>query len=275
MSKITVLGANGMLGGMMVKALRARGHEVRGVGRDIFNVYPAGSSILGVKLSRATDPDTQYVVNCIGAIKPAFKGDLTDAIYTNAVFPRQLANVCELSKKSLIHITTDCVFDGLKGPYDENSKHNATDEYGKSKSLGEPSNCLVLRTSIIGPEFGGNKKSLLEWVRSQEGKLVNGFTNHLWNGLTTLQLSKYVGAVIENGFHENGTFHLFGSEHDKLSVILEIANAYGIEITVKPIETPEPCDRRLTTVKKMQRKMDNIFGVPYIGTMLEELVAFK
>lgn len=268
MSKVTVLGANGMLGGMMVKVLKSYGHEVRGVGRDVFEVGPAGNSIIGIKLSRVLDPDTQYVINCIGAIKPAFKGDIVNAIYTNAVFPRQLANVCEAFKRSLIHITTDCVFDGANGPYDENSKHNATDEYGKSKSLGEPTNCLVIRTSIIGPEFGGNKKSLLEWVRGQGGKEISGFTNHLWNGLTTKELAGCVSSIMKRELFENGTFHLFSEDVTKAELVSKIAKAYNIDCKINNIEAPTACDRRLRSIKKLQR-----FVAPStLDEMLEDLV---
>lgn len=253
MSKVTVLGANGMLGGMMVKVLKKMGHEVRGVTREMFDVSPTTESVIGIKLYRTTDDDTQYVINCIGAIKPAFKNNLINPIYTNAIFPRQLADVCEKSKKRLIHITTDCVFDGKVGPYDENSKHNADDEYGKSKSLGEPPNCLVLRTSIIGPEWGGNKKSLLEWVRAQGGKEINGFTNHKWNGLTTKELSGCISSIMSRDLFENGTFHLFSNDVTKAELVIKLAKAYNIDCKIKEVEAPTPCDRRLRTVKLMNR----------------------
>jgi dTDP-4-dehydrorhamnose reductase len=254
---------------MVVKALKNAGHEVRGVGREGFSIVPTNESVIGIKLWRATDEDTEYVVNCIGAIKPMFKDDMLGSIYTNAIFPLQLANAAQKAKKKLIHITTDCVFDGVTGKYDETSKHNATDEYGKSKSLGEPANCLVLRTSIIGPEIGGRKRSLLEWVRSQEGKTVKGFQNHLWNGVTTLELGNVIDRIIVQNLYQNGTFHVFGEDVTKAQLLCNIAYAYKIPLTVNTINAPEACDRTLRTVKELQEKVQPAG----LDTMLKELVA--
>lgn len=269
MSKVTVLGASGMLGHMVVRALKDAGHEVRGVGREIFAIVPTNESVIGIKLWRATDEDTDYVVNCIGAIKPMFKDNMLGSIYTNAVFPLQLANAAEKLKKRLIHITTDCVFDGSKGKYVETDKHNATDEYGKSKSLGEPSNCLVIRTSIIGPEIGGRKRSLLEWVLSQSGKKVNGFNNHHWNGVTTLELGKVIDRVIKQNLFKNGTYHIYGEDVDKFTLVAKIAHAYNIPVEMNWVEAPEACDRTMRTVKDLQEKVQP----PCLDVMLKELAA--
>ena len=53
----------------------------------------------------------------------------------------------------MIHPTTDCVYTGLKGDYDENDSYDVCDVYGMSKALGESNNCTVIRTSIIGEEL--------------------------------------------------------------------------------------------------------------------------
>jgi dTDP-4-dehydrorhamnose reductase len=271
--KVTVLGASGMLGGMVTRILKSRGNDVRAVGRDMFDIIPTTESVIGVKLYRSSDDDTQYVINCIGAIKSAFAKpeNHLNAIYTNAIFPRQLANVCEKTNKKLIHITTDCVFDGKDGPYDETREHNATDEYGKSKSLGEPTNCLVLRTSIIGPEFGGRKRSLLEWVRGQEGKQINGFENHLWNGLTTMEMAKVLDRIISNNLYKTGTFHVHSTDISKTNLLLEIIAAYHLNISVKPTNAPQNCDRRLRSIKDI-----NLLVAPtHIHYQLEELSALN
>ena len=95
------------------------------------------------------------IINCIGTIKPRVDslGDL-NAILVNSVFPRVLANVCETLGVNMIHPTTDCVYTGTKGSYDETDKYDVNDVYGMSKALGEPNNCTVIRTSIIGEEVG-------------------------------------------------------------------------------------------------------------------------
>ena len=72
-----------------------------------------------------------------------------DFVRINTAFPQMLATVCEKKCCKLIHVTTDCVFDGLSGNYDEASIHNAIDDYGRSKSLGEPVACRVANFFIL------------------------------------------------------------------------------------------------------------------------------
>ena len=64
--------------------------------------------------------------------------------------------------------------------------------------LGEPKDkSLVLRTSIIGPEIAEHV-SLLDWFKQQEGKTINSFANHFWNGITTKQFGKICDEIISN-----------------------------------------------------------------------------
>jgi len=58
----------------------------------------------------------------------------------------------------MIHVSTDCVFDGEKGSYSESDFSNVPDLYGRTKLLGEVaySHCVTLRTSIIGHELTSN-----------------------------------------------------------------------------------------------------------------------
>ena len=89
-----------------------------------------------------------------------------------------------------IHISTDCVFSGKDGNYDELGMSDAEDLYGKSKIVGEilGNNKSVIRSSIIGPEQGSGR-SLLNWFLNNESHELSGYRNHLWNGVTTLNLS--------------------------------------------------------------------------------------
>ena len=106
-----------------------------------------------------------------------------------------LNNKFKVKKNKIYQIATDCVYDGSNKLYSENSLHNPLDVYGKSKSLGEVDNknFFNIRASIIGKEIK-NHKSLYDWFRNQnKNSKVNGFTNHLWNGITTKSFRKYFG----------------------------------------------------------------------------------
>ena len=82
------------------------------------------------------------------------------------------------------------MFSGKTGKYDETSFTDADDAYGMSKVVGEvkASNKIITRASIIGPEQGEGK-SLLNWFLNTKDEALNGFKNHHWNGITTLNLS--------------------------------------------------------------------------------------
>ena len=69
-----------------------------------------------------------------------------------------------------------------------------TNYYGLTKNLGEIDNNrnLTIRTSIIGPELKSNPTGLFNWVISQKEKNITGYSNAIWTGLTTIELSKFI-----------------------------------------------------------------------------------
>ena len=180
---------------------------------------------------------TDWVVNCIGIIKP-YCDDVLTAVRVNAEFPHLLS-------ENTIQIATDCVYSGKKGGYVETDPHDATDVYGKTKSLGEASHIKNLRCSIIGPETK-NHVSLLDWFLGQEK--ANGFTNHLWNGVTTYHFSKLVQGIIREGIELPSVQHIVpGDVVTKAELLRIIAEAYNKDIPVTETEAPEAVDRTLAT----------------------------
>jgi dTDP-4-dehydrorhamnose reductase len=175
------------------------------------------------------------------------KYGIFNAIKVNSIFPHTLAEVCEREKYKMIHITTDCVYSGRDGSYDEKSLHDCTDVYGKTKSLGEPENCTVIRTSIIGEEIGEGR-SLIEWIKSMRDKTANGFTNHFWNGLTCLQTVKIFEDIIINNKYWKGVRHVHSPNIvTKLDMVQMVSDVYDLNITINPKEAPEKCDRSMET----------------------------
>ena len=216
--KIAVLGSTGMLGNAVLKHFKSKKYDIIGTYRDekfanqdlvYFDAVTSDFSIID---------DCDYVLNCIGTIKPFMNKNMANSIFINSIFPRKLANYCELKNIKMIHITTDCVFSGKDGKYDEDSLHDCLDEYGKSKSLGEPNNCMVIRTSIIGEEIHKDA-SLISWTKSMKNKEVNGFTNHLWNGITTKYYAELCEQIIENNFYENQLFILHSNTINKFELL--------------------------------------------------------
>lgn len=246
--KIFVLGSTGMLGAY-VKAYLSEKYTVIALSRnDIDAAHTTATAIQSVLLAHGAEKG-DVIVNAVGTIKPRVDelGDL-NAILVNSVFPHLLSAAAAALELKMIHITTDCVFDGLRGAYTENDPHDVTDVYGRTKSLGEPKNCTVIRTSIIGEEKN-NTRSLIEWIKSNKGKEVFGFTNHLWNGLTCLQVAKVIDQMIVGNIFWQGVRHVHSPRAlDKLELVSLVSEIYELGIKVNPKETPIKCDRSLATL---------------------------
>lgn len=214
-----VFGSNGMLGRYVSKYL-----GTTGLTRS--NYDPLTHTFIDLEqLIKKHNP--KVIINCIGIIPQRGTNNAREMFIVNTLFPQQLSEICYRMKINFIHITTDCVFDGKTGNYNEISAHTETNTYGLSKSLGEPllPYTCIIRTSIIGEEVN-NKKSLLEWVKSNKGGVINGYVNHYWNGVTCLELAKYIGDVIKRGTFWVGVRHVYSpaiySKYELVNYINEI-----------------------------------------------------
>lgn len=242
--RVAVIGANGMLGYAVCSYFQQTARSVRSITRRDFDIAVQSFSALDNLIS-----DCDEVINCAGIIKPVIEHvPIESVLKVNTVFPRNLARYCLERKKLCFHITTDCVFDGLKGCYSELDFLDANDVYGLSKAGGEPNNCMVLRTSIVGEEHTEHR-SLLEWARSQSGKRVSGFTNHYWNGLTTHHLARIIEKIVHQGLYQHGTFHIFSPQTLSKFELLHLFNKiYGLELDIIPVKTDTKCDRSLSSI---------------------------
>jgi dTDP-4-dehydrorhamnose reductase len=237
---ILVLGSNGMAGSMIVRRLTDLGHAVTGISRNKIDILNSNwSEKLGAQVN-------DIVINCIGLIPQKVRMDAENEskfMYCNGDFSQALAKFCQQRQARLIHLSTNCVFKG--GSKCEDDVPDADDIYGRSKAAGEPvSSALVLRCSIIGPEKG-TAVSLLEWALSQ--RQTRGYTNHAWNGITTLELANLIHAFIRDGF-DNGLLHLYSSNTmSKFDLIKELYTIWGHDGIVVPFETEKPYDKTLTS----------------------------
>lgn len=265
--RVVVLGASGMLGSMVLSRLARHGSlDLVATARDaeqaerIRKAIPCRTELLDAGTATAADLEALvggggWIVNCIGVIKPYIKddnaGQVERAIRVNSLFPHLLADAVAGTGTRVLQIATDCVYSGSKGAYAEADPHDALDVYGKSKSLGEVHAHGVhhLRCSIIGPEPKGHV-SLLDWFRGQpRGASVNGFTNHNWNGVTTLHFGKVCHGIITSSLALPHLVHVVPTASiTKSDLLVEFAKRYGREdITVKPVAAGTVIDRTLST----------------------------
>lgn len=261
--KVLILGASGMLGSTMFKTLSKneslqvvaslRDHRKSSFFDDSLRAnLIAGIDILDqdslVQLLTNTRPDV--VINCVGLIKQL--GNAKDplvALPLNAMFPHRLARLCALLGARVVHISTDCVFDGKKGNYLESDLSNAEDLYGKSKYMGELHDyphAVTLRTSIIGHELD-SKHSLVDWFLSQEGE-VKGFSKAIFSGLPTVELAKVVECHVLPKPELSGLYHVAAAPISKLDLLTLVAQEYGKNIRIVP-DSQLVIDRSLNGIR--------------------------
>ena len=281
-NRVLVLGATGMLGSQVARVL---GKE------NCIDLATTTRTVLDAGAATVESIETfvsgfDYVVNCIGIIKPHIQDTnpalVERALRVNALFPLQLGRAARKTKVRVLQIATDCVYSGAKGSYVESDAHDALDVYGKSKSLGEVNFDGVnhLRCSIIGPELKGHL-SLLDWFRKQKpGAQLTGFTNHFWNGVTTLHFARLCAGIIKSGLELPHLTHVIPSgKISKHEMLVRFQKAYvrpDLEILAKPagqnvdrtLATEDP-DRNLA----LWRAAGYASGPPTVPQMIEEMAA--
>jgi dTDP-4-dehydrorhamnose reductase len=252
MKSILILGASGMLGHTLFSQLfHSDCYETRATARKSetlarFFAPEMLHKIVGgvnadnfdsiIKIMGEFKPDC--VINCIGIIKQlAASAEHIPAMSVNSLFPHRLAMLCNAVGARLIHISSDCVFDGLKGNYVETDPSNASDLYGRTKFLGEVASyrhCITLRTSIIGHELG-TRYGLVEWFLSQTSE-VNGFTRATFSGFPTIELADIIINNVIPDTNLHGLYHLSSSPICKYDLLKMIGHQYSIATKVVPCD---------------------------------------
>lgn len=235
--RILVLGSSGMLGADLFSTLRAGLPDARVIG----TVRPGVTMQTG-NVEFDVDKHTldfienhDYVFNCIGAIKQRREYTWEDFHRLNCLFPEKLARVCALHGVKLVHFSTDCVFDGIKGMYTELDEPNAVDDYGRSKALGESisSMAMVLRTSIVGIEQY-SPVSLLSWFLRTQSSVVPGYTKAIYSGVTTTELSSLCLRLVRGGLVSEGLYNIAGPVISKYELLRKVSYIFEVDRQIIP-----------------------------------------
>ena len=284
--KIAVLGATGMLGSMLVTYLSG-----------YYNIVAISRSKTLVPLNNVEDrqfdaiksedgqlekviKDCGWVINAIGSI-PQRCHDQTEMILTNTFFPIRLASVTYQMDIPVIQIATDCVYSGKKGNHTEAAGVDPVDAYGRSKKEGEVEspNMEYLRCSIIGPERHG--KSLLGWFLNQPEKtVINGYRNHIWNGITTLHFAKICRGIIQTDVKFRSVNHLMPADiKSKYELLVDFVREFSRDdITIVPVDALTSIDRSLATKYPCENKLlwqcAGYKKPPTIRQMIKELAEY-
>jgi len=257
MRKVVILGGTGMVGHALVAGLSDRFYIIPTVrdsahtealikrfpnlakdsvivfnARDFMELYYRSEDFhLQFKDLFQTLAESDYVINAIGITPPLAQADRQLTLFVNGVLPHLFSGIL---REKFIHISTDCVFDGLEGhPYTEVSHHHPVDYYGFTKSIGEPHQSLTIRTSFIGREIDSSR-GLLEWFLHQEGKRIEGYQNCIWNGVTTHEFARVCADIIDRPdmFMPLQTLHIFSSPISKFDMLKAFQKKFDIDCEI-------------------------------------------
>jgi dTDP-4-dehydrorhamnose reductase len=224
------------------------------------------------KVFRAINPEV--ILNCIGITKRKIDINYPAlAISINAYFPHKLASWAKEYQKRVIHFSTDCVFDGKIGNYNEESLTTAEDIYGRTKALGEINynHTLTIRSSFIGQELF-NKTELLDWFLAQNGKKIYGFKNTFYSGVSTIFMAQLVKNIILNFPELSGVYQLAPEKPISKFDLLNIAKyAFNVNVEIMPDEAN--IHRPTLDASKLKNKINLV--VPSWHKMMNELALNK
>lgn len=269
--KVLVLGVRGMAGHMIALSMLESGHEVEGYARTPISYC---KTIVGdacnTKQLQSVLFEGQYdvVVNCVGRLNTAVDAMPTEGIFLNSVLPHFLAQCTSGTKTRVVQISTDCVFSGKRGNYAENAFQDADSLYGRSKALGELKNGkdLTIRTSIVGPDLREEGIGLFNWFMRQEG-CVQGYSQVFWTGITTLELSKAIPQMLEQGV--TGLIHLVNGEKISKYQLLQLFNQ------IRESTVPIRASNELEVDKSLCcTRTDYVYHVPSYESMVSEMASW-
>ncbi|MEW7279399.1 dTDP-4-dehydrorhamnose reductase [Aquimarina sp. 2201CG1-2-11] len=155
-----------------------------------------------------------FVINCAAYtnVDKAEK-EAEKAFLVNAEGVKNLAEVCKQNNSTLIHISTDYVFDGEKQtPYTECDLTNPINIYGKSKRDGEKhieevlEKYFIIRTSWLYSEFGHNFfKTIIK--KSESEQQLSIITSEIGTPTNANDLVDFIMHLIKNQSKKHGIYN--------------------------------------------------------------------
>ena len=158
-----------------------------------------------------------------------------------------LAEAARVIDAHLVHISTDYIFDGKNGPYNETAKPNPIGYYGRTKLASENAlkisgiNYTVLRTNVLYGIAKNSRPDFVKWVVNtlRDGKQIKIVTDQINNPTFIDDLVQAINKAIE--FRRYGIFNIGGSEFlSRYDFTLRIAEYFNLDSSlILPIKTSE------------------------------------
>ncbi len=222
MRPILVTGAGGMLGVNVLTQGWALNLPMVGISKEMCDI--TNVSQVRAMASHYVDP---IIINCAGIVRSRHTRDMENV---NGRGP----HILQQFTTRLVQVSTDCVFSGDiedgQG-YDERDTPDPSDEYGRTKTMGEildNRHVVTVRGSFIG--FG--ERGLVKWLTGQQrASTVRGFTDQAWNGMTVSVFARELLAISQSDLP--GVVHLVGPEELTKFELIRVLNQdlqLGLEV---------------------------------------------
>ncbi|UZO81869.1 dTDP-4-dehydrorhamnose reductase [Aquimarina sp. ERC-38] len=226
----------------------------------------------------------EFCVNCAAytAVDKA-EEEVQKTIQVNEIGAKNLAEVCKKHDTTLIHISTDFVFDGRKqSPYLEDDVTNPLGVYGKTKLNGEKhistilKKHVIIRTSWLYSQYGNNfLKTMLRLASTRDE--ISVVNDQIGTPTYAGDLAEIVMLFVTRDIIKYGIYHYsnegIASWYDFAKTIFDESN---IKTLIKPILTidyPTPAKRPSYSVlnsSKISEELD--IKIPHWKTSLKKAV---
>ena len=245
--KVLVTGSNGLLGQKIIYSLIERKDidllaTSKGLNRLITK---SGYRYVDLDITKNEEvkkvfenenPDA--VINCAAMTNVDYCEENQDSCWEiNVKAVENLAKSCEVSKSHLLHLSTDFVFDGKSGPYNENDKPNPLHFYAKSKLKSEEivkkimTNWTIARTIIIyGITDNMSRSNIVLWAKKEieNGNTINVVNDQLRSPTLAEDLAKGCISIIDKSAF--GLYHLSGPKtYSILDLVHKVADFYNLD----------------------------------------------
>lgn len=158
-----------------------------------------------------------------------------------------LVGLARAIRAKLIHISTDYVFDGLRGPYVEDDRPNPINYYGKTKLASEnvvrmsDTSYAIVRTIVLYGCGKNVKQNFVLWIidNLKNGNTIRAATDQIGNPTYVHDLAYGILRIIEQD--AEGVYHLSGSERlSRYEFARRVAQVFGFDSgLIQPVKTEE------------------------------------
>ncbi len=282
--KILVTGGEGLLGTRLCKFL-SKEHEV--ISADI-NILNMERDYEVIKLDITNKNEVEEKLNKIKPDVVVHAAALTNVDFCeknhekadliNIKGTENIVNSCKEINSKILFVSSEFVFDGKNGPYDEKAEPNPINYYGETKKKAEEIvkesrlKFLIVRTTVLYGEHK-NKMSYVSWVikNLKEGKKIRIVTDQHTTPTWVKDLAQAIVFLINKDYFKNEIVHTVGKDRlNRYDFTLKIAEVFGLDKKLIIPITSDELENAAARPKNAGMKTDKLKNLGYETMGIEE-----